>query len=122
MKKPTKIAAVLTMMTVAMTSLTACGGGNDKGGAAMTAAATTAGETTTKAATTKAPWGLTYDALTLYDAKYKAIMSMDWDASSDGKQIELVNKDVEKQVFEQITAEKAVGAIAVLAGYAAAVQ
>ena len=52
-------------------------------------------------------WSMDYDALTLYDDSYNAVLSLDWDISEDGSQLELTADDGSSVVYEQISEEDA---------------
>ena len=52
-------------------------------------------------------WSMDYDALTLYDDSYNAVLSLAWDISEDGSQLELTADDVSSVVYEQVSEEDA---------------
>lgn len=52
-------------------------------------------------------WSMDYDALTLYDDSYNAVLSLDWDISEDGSQLELTADDGSSVVYEQVSEEDA---------------
>ena len=52
-------------------------------------------------------WSMDYDALTLYDDSYNAVLSLAWDISEDGSQLELTADDGSSVVYEQVSEEDA---------------
>ena len=52
-------------------------------------------------------WSMDYDALTLYDDSYNAVLSLDWNISEDGSQLELTADDGSSVVYEQVSEEDA---------------
>ncbi len=52
-------------------------------------------------------WSMDYDALTLYDDSYNAVLSLNWDISEDGSQLELTADDGSSVVYEQVSEEDA---------------
>lgn len=52
-------------------------------------------------------WSMDYDALTLYDDSYNAVLSLSWDISEDGSQLELTADDGSSVVYEQVSEEDA---------------
>lgn len=52
-------------------------------------------------------WSMDYDALTLYDDSYNAVLSLAWDISEDGSQLELTADDSSSVVYEQVSEEDA---------------
>ena len=52
-------------------------------------------------------WSMDYDALTLYDDSYNAVLSLAWDISEDGSQLELAADDGSSVVYEQVSEEDA---------------
>ena len=50
-------------------------------------------------------WSMDYDALTLYDDSYNAVLSLAWDISEDGSQLELTADDGSSVVYEQVSEE-----------------
>lgn len=52
-------------------------------------------------------WSMDYDALILYDDSYNAVLSLAWDISEDGSQLELTADDGSSVVYEQVSEEDA---------------
>ncbi len=52
-------------------------------------------------------WSMDYDALTLYDDSYNAVLSLNWNISEDGSQLELTADDGSSVVYEQVSEEDA---------------
>lgn len=52
-------------------------------------------------------WSMDYDALTLYDDSYNAVLSLNWIISEDGSQLELAADDGSSVVYEQVSEEDA---------------
>ena len=52
-------------------------------------------------------WSMDYDALTLYDDSYNAVLSLNWNISEDGSQLELTADDDSSVVYEQVSEEDA---------------
>ena len=52
-------------------------------------------------------WSMDYDALTLYDDSYNAVLSLAWDISEDGSQLALTADDGSSVVYEQVSEEDA---------------
>ena len=52
-------------------------------------------------------WSMDYDALTLYDDSYNAVLSLAWDISEDGSLLELTADDGSSVVYEQVSEEDA---------------
>lgn len=52
-------------------------------------------------------WSMDYDVLILYDDSYNAVLSLAWDISEDGSQLELTADDGSSVVYEQVSEEDA---------------